>query len=259
MKPQALPHLLAGLLLSSSLFLPSIISGQENNNSGFAFKIPVTDGAAPNGSVICVKDSLFSPCDLPYSPSMYGVIDDNPAGYFEAEDELAGRFVMSSGQVLVRASDTNGRILKGDFVTASSIPGVVQKATENGFVLGTALIDQADDAQVDSLILIIINIHPEASLSSSRSNLIQIIRQGTDAPLLEPLSSLRYILAALLILISFGLGFLYFGRVAAAGVEAIGRNPLARRMIQTSIFINIGVVVMIILSGLAAAYLVLIL
>ena len=62
-----------------------------------------------------------------------------------------------------------------------------------------------------------------------------------------------------MILISFSLGFIYFGRVAKTGIEAMGRNPMAGKMIQLSVLFNIIVTVIIVLIGLAIAYLILIL
>jgi len=58
---------------------------------------------------------------------------------------------------------------------------------------------------------------------------------------------------------SFILGFVYFGRVARSGVEAIGRNPLASRIIQFNMLLHIVMSMVIVLIGLAIAYLILIL
>jgi hypothetical protein len=73
-----------------------------------------------------------------------------------------------------------------------------------------------------------------------------------------PLESLRYLLAFIIAIVSFGLGFLYFGRVIKTGVEAIGRNPLASRTIQATIFVNIVITIVIVGTGLALAALILI-
>ena len=58
---------------------------------------------------------------------------------------------------------------------------------------------------------------------------------------------------------SFVMGFVYFGRVARSGIEAIGRNPLASRIIQFNVILHILISIVIVLVGLAIAYLILIL
>ena len=100
---------------------------------------------------------------------------------------------------------------------------------------------------------------PAAGLSGPSSNLLTFIREGISVPLFEPLESLRYLLAFLIVIIAFSVGLIYFGRVAKSGVEAVGRNPLARRMIEISVILHVALTIAIILIGLAIAYLILIL
>jgi hypothetical protein len=72
------------------------------------------------------------------------------------------------------------------------------------------------------------------------------------------LASLRYLLAIIVAVMAFGLGFVYFGRVAKGGVEALGRNPLAGRAIQLSVLMNLILTVAIMVGGLVLAYIILI-
>jgi F0F1-type ATP synthase membrane subunit c/vacuolar-type H+-ATPase subunit K len=62
-----------------------------------------------------------------------------------------------------------------------------------------------------------------------------------------------------MVIISFTLGMIYFGRASRTGIEAVGRNPLAKRVIQLTIFLNIVLTIVIVMVGLAIAYLILIL
>jgi F0F1-type ATP synthase membrane subunit c/vacuolar-type H+-ATPase subunit K len=59
--------------------------------------------------------------------------------------------------------------------------------------------------------------------------------------------------------VAFTLGLVYFGRIARAGVEAMGRNPMAKRMIQLSVLLHVVLTIIIVLTGLGIAYLILIL
>ncbi len=103
-----------------------------------------------------------------------------------------------------------------------------------------------------------IDIKPAIIATSSRNNLIESLRQALLAPTLTPLASLRYLLAILIAVSAFVLGFVYFGRVARQGVESLGRNPLASRTIQLNVIINLILTVVIMAGGLILAYVILI-
>ena len=108
-------------------------------------------------------------------------------------------------------------------------------------------------------IQVVINVHPESSLTGARGNLLQFIREGISVPIFSPVESLRYLLAVAIVLISFTLGMIYFGRASRAGIEAVGRNPLAKRVIQFTVIMNIVLTIVIVIVGLAIAYLILVL
>lgn len=254
-----LPKIFIAILLAS-LLVPKSVRSQADS-SGMAISFPI-EGEAESGNIICSKPEGFVRCDRPFDPNMFGVISDKPATALEAAGTQGDttRLVLTSGLVRVKVSGINGAISEGDFITSSEIPGLGQLADRNGYVLGASLDDFEADGQDDrGEVLVALNIHPAAGLAGPRSDLINVIRQGVSAPLFEPLAAFRYILAALMILIAFSLGFIYFGRVAKTGIEAMGRNPMAARMIQLSVLINIVITIIIVLIGLAIAYLILIL
>ena len=64
-------------------------------------------------------------------------------------------------------------------------------------------------------------------------------------------------MAAAVVLASFILAFMTFGRTAAKGVEALGRNPSASRIIHLGIIFNVSIVIVIVLAGLTVAFLIL--
>ena len=255
-----LPLLLITVFLASTFF-PTLIFGQADS-SGVAVSYPINVEGVESGHIICGTTDGFTLCDSEYDPQMFGVITDNPSVALEAPgtEGDATRLVLSDGVARTKVSGSNGPIAEGDFVTTSDIPGVGQKADRSGYVLGASLDDfsgESDDVRGE--VLVALNIHPAAGLAGPRSDLLSIIRSGVTAPLFEPLAAFRYILAALMILIAFSLGFVYFGRVAKTGIEAMGRNPKASRVIQLSVLFNIVITIIIVLIGLAIAYLILIL
>lgn len=242
------------------MFLFSLdgLLAQENPLPGIAIPEKIS-GSVEDGHLICSTSGGYALCDSEYSSAIYGVVNFNPAAAFETG--AAGTFlVINDATAGVKISSINGNIKEGDYLTSSKTAGVAMKATRNGFVLGTALgVYENSDPNAVGEVNVSINIHPTISLSDARVNLIQAIKDGFATQVWGPVASLRYILAALLVITSFVLGFLFFGRVVKTGIEALGRNPLAGRMIQLTVVFNIFLTIVIVGVGIGIAYLILIL
>lgn len=218
------------------------------------------EGDSRSGDIVCSQNEKFNLCANEYDPNMFGVVNDSPSAAFEETDLTGKHLVVQDGKADVRVSSANGNIEVGDLITSSATAGVGVKAIRNGYVLGTALEAYlSDDTTAVGSIQVSLNIHPTVELSDSKTNLLQLFQQGLTAPILGPLASLRYLLAAGIVVLAFVLGFTYFGRVVKTGVEAIGRNPLAGRMIQFSVVFNIILTLVIIGAGLGIGYLILVL
>lgn len=244
------------LIILANLRLTTTVSAQDMG-VGLAKEVEITGANVFDGAVVCTAKTGFIMCDKDYSPTMYGVITASPSAVIDTEIE--GQYVLTDGMADVRVSEKSGPVVKGDFVTSSTSLGMAVKANNNGYVLGRAIEDVRQLQTGEKVVRVAIQIHPEAQLSNTRSNLISVLRDAASAPLLEPLAAFRYVLAALLIVISFTLGFVYFGRMANTGVEAIGRNPLAEGLIRRNIILHVVVTIVIVGVGLFASYLVLIL
>jgi F0F1-type ATP synthase membrane subunit c/vacuolar-type H+-ATPase subunit K len=195
-----------------------------------------------------------------YDSALFGVVTEDPALAME-DIALENRsFVVSGGEAFVKVSAINGDIAKGDFITSSEIPGVAQKADMSGQVIGVALQDySAESVDIVDDILVQLDIRAKMIESNVRVNLIEALRSGSQAPFMTPLTSLRYILAALVTAGSFVIGFSSFGKTSRGGVEALGRNPLAHKTIQRSIVFNLILTAVIMFAGLTLAYLILVL
>lgn len=248
------------LVVVTSFNMFTLNVAAQVTSSGIAQSTPMDDAQAEDGSIICTYSEGIARCSDAYDTAIYGVISDLPAVDITDSDLTGSRLVVTSGIASVRVSTQNGNINAGDFVTSSDNLGVGQKAIRNGYVVGKALEPyQSDNPDNIGRIQILVSIHPDAQLSGARGNLLQFIREGLAVPIFQPLESLRYLLAVVMVLISFTLGMIYFGRSTRAGIEAIGRNPLAKKVIQLTVFLNIVLTIVIVLVGLAIAYLILIL
>lgn len=228
-------------------------------STGVALPVEINEKSVKDGDIITVTSKGYKLSSYAYDPSVYGVVTVNPAIYLK---NTTGKNtpVISFGKALVRVSTINGAIRKNDLITSSSIPGVGEKADVNGFVLGIALENYSgSNKNAIGKIMVSIDPHYNATFIGVRTNLIENIKVVAGAPLLSPLTTLRYLLAAFITIVSFVLGFVYFGRIARTGVEALGRNPLAAKMIQLGIVLNVVLTAGIILVGVGIAYLILIL
>ena len=65
-------------------------------------------------------------------------------------------------------------------------------------------------------------------------------------------------MAGIVALVSVLAGLIFFGKVARGGIEAIGRNPLASKMIWLSVVMNVVLTTAIMLVGVAIGYLILV-
>lgn len=232
----------------------------QATDTGIAISIAISDKSAKHGSIILSTQKGYILSSIPYDPSIYGVISQNPAVFVENKEGVNTKPVITSGKVFVLVSTINGPIKTNDFITTSTIPGVGQKATSNGFVVGTAL-ESYNDTNPNKIGKILVSVNPRynGAFIGIRSNLIQGLKDARSGFSVSPLASFRYLLAAVITIAAFILGFVYFGRVARSGVEALGRNPLAARLIELGIVANLMLTVAIIGVGLGIAYLILVL
>lgn len=237
---------------------PGKLEALTTELSGIALTLTVIGDDVKSGDIICATKEGYIPCIASYDSGITGVVNDNPISAIEITGQ--GRLVNTTGTVLVNVNSAFGTITAGDYITSSSTPGVGQKAVHNGYVLGIAQEDYTDtNAENTGQILVSISIHPTIGISDSQTDLIRTLREGLLSAQISPLAALRYLTAALMVITGFVLGFIYFGRIAKAGVEAIGRNPLSSRTIQFGLVLHILLTIVIIGAGLGIGYLILIL
>ncbi len=230
----------------------------QTNLTDIGISVSVNDTNVQNGDVICLDQDGYKLCKTEYDSSMYGIVNNNPIAAIEVDNTNNKQILISRGETNVRVSSVNGNIKKGDFLTSSKTPGVAELALKTGYIIGTAIEDySASDKNAVGIIKTSLSIHPRTNVSTARQNIIEVLRSGLSGLGVDPISALRYLLASAMVLTSFAIGFIYFGRIAKSGVEAIGRNPLAGIRIQTSVIINVAILLGILATGLGVAYLIL--
>ncbi|MEX0617062.1 MAG: hypothetical protein WD231_04625 [Candidatus Woykebacteria bacterium] len=224
---------------------------QEFLGTQIATNLEVSDSEAQAGDIVSItEDDNLVRAVVAYDQNVFGVVVENPAIELNKKTDKS-KAIVSEGEALVKVSTVNGNISLGDFITASKDPGVGQKATQAGVVLGKALASYSGSGVGN--ISVQINIHYQTQLGGQNADdLWQKLVAFTSTSLQEPNNFqllLRYLFALILIIISFGLGFISAARAVRTGIVAIGRNPLAKGTIQGSMFLNLLTVLIFTAAG----------
>lgn len=244
-------------LLFLAVATPVLASGLSN---GTAIGITINGEKVQDGDIISATTEGYKRTASSYDPQVFGVVSKQPAVYLSDTSSPNDIPIISVGQARVRVSSQNGNIQKGDFITSSEVPGVGQKATDNGFVLGTADQDySSNDPKKVGMIMVTLHPHFAKLTNDLTRNVFHTFNLGFDAARQSPLGFVRYVVSGTITLLSFFFGFRFFAKASNRGVEAIGRNPLAKQAIILSVFINSMVTIAIMFFGVAIAYLILVL
>lgn len=228
-------------------------------SNGTAIGIPF-NGKVQNGDIITSDPKGYKLSNSPYDSQVFGVVSLNPAVYLKDQTAKNDIPVISQGEVIVRVTSQNGNISPGDFITSSNIPGIGEKAQDNGFVLGQATQGyQSNDPKKVGTIFVTLQPHYQQLTNNLTHTILSSFSFGLSEAVNSPLGVIRYFISGLIALLSFYFGFRFFARASNRGVEAIGRNPLARQAILASVFFNTVITIAIMFFGVAIAYLILVL
>ena len=209
------------------------------SNTGTVTNIEIDDDEAVIGDILTVTVEGIVRSSTPYDEGVFGIIVSSPV-VSTGERTANSVPVLSAGRALVNVTNAGGDIREGDFITTSENPGVGQKADDFGFVLGRALEPYSDNAEGQILVQISVVEFGRQEIGGAGGILGTIfgaLGAGfTDAgnfPLV-----LRYISAALIAAVTFVIAAVSFVRFMSRGIEAIGRNPLARGVIIAGMVVN---------------------
>lgn len=251
-------------LMGASLISPSD-SFAQFDGSDVGFLLDVADTEAKIGDILITSNQGLVRANTAYHNRLFGVIQNQPLIVFRTSD--GGKPVARSGVVSVTVTTINGTIVEGDYVTSSEIPGKGQKAHKTGYVIGVAMENfnegtatktQYENREIfEGNIKVALKIEfAEISSARSLSRLADYFNSALFRNLQNPerfAQAIRYVAAGLIILVSFGAGFATFSNAIVKGVEAVGRNPLAKNQIYVSIGLNIVFILLTTSVGIAGA------
>ncbi|OGZ43688.1 MAG: hypothetical protein A2719_01170 [Candidatus Ryanbacteria bacterium RIFCSPHIGHO2_01_FULL_45_22] len=248
---QFLTGVMSILIIVGFLSAPFVLGQQIQENVAPQFKgtigtpVHIEGANIKTGDLISLIDGRYVLSSASYDPAVAGVVANNPTLVVGNLQDKQSYVIVSSGVALVRVSTLAGPILAGDNITTSLIPGIGTKAEQFGIIIGTALEDYTNSDPEDiRSIAVNLDIGAYGLLTNLVSN---------------PRVAFRYVLAFVVAAASVIAGFVYFGKVAQTGVESLGRNPLAARLIYISVLFHLLLTVGIMLLGVLIAYIIIVL
>lgn len=252
--------ILSFFALSTQLFaLNSGVHGQ-GFGTAVATYVYIPNADVADGDIISSADDSYRLSNVEYDPVMAGVVVLNPVVSINTVGNQNTYPIVNSGDAQVNVTTQNGNIAVGDPITSSTIPGKGMKATQPGYVVGTAqqAYENSDTTAVGN-ILVTLNTKYAYPTVQTSSRFLDIFNLTAAASYQQPSLFIKYFISAIVVILSFVVGFLSFGRIAANGISALGRNPLASRVIQLGIILNVIITLAIIFAGFAIAYMIIIL
>ncbi len=229
--------------VEGSLFTNSAHAQNLPTLGGVAVNVEINDSDVRQGDIISITKDGFKRSTVEYDVLIFGVVTNAPILSVEPRTDTT-RSVLSSGETLVRVSGANGEIAEGDLITTSVQPGLGQKATRSGYVIGKALQGYSDSGEGLISVLVGPSFGPAGGGAGAGAG--ALIGIATD-----PANS-RYVLAAILgIVVAIG-GTIAFIRLISTGVTAVGRNPLAKGSIYRSMFVAAAVIAVLAIAGVVA-------
>lgn len=264
------------VFLLSLSYLSQGVYAADPTDLGFTTVYPIVDTEAVGGDIISITDDKLPTPHLglsrtPYDTNMFGVIVTNPNILMRTAD-ATGSPVLRDGQGVVNVTNLTGAISVGDFITSSQIPGKGQKAVEltAGYMLGVALssfdgnsgtpITYEGKEYKMGTIKAAIGIGPASPIKvKAAGGVLGTLKQIVTAILYNIKTSkqleryVRWILAALVAIITIYINFRTFGKNITKGIESIGRNPLAKVSIQGMIILNTIMIGLVSLGGIVLA------
>ena len=256
------------LVMILGVFLSGAAMAQDGDFSPFenyAHYVTIEGDGIDDGDLVSLVDDKYVLSSSEFDPDLFGVVNLEPAVGLKDTSGENMRPVVTNGTVEVNVSSVSGNIEVGDWVTSSDRAGVAMKASRPGIALGTAMEGYSNDnteetgkIRVAMAVRYVTALEGQELQDRSFSEVAQdLLQTGAATVINEPNTFLKYLIAALVVLSSIVLGFIVFGRSAANGITAIGRNPLARRSILLAVSFNIFMTVVFAAVGLAAAFFIL--
>lgn len=230
----------------------------------------VSDTQAASGDILSnISGQGLVRASSPYDIKTFGVIVDDPSIVLRnLNADSSERPVATQGDITVNVTDFNGQIKAGDFIASSPVSGKGMKATEGGFVLGIATSDvtagQATSFQgknyTSGQVQVTLRIGYDTPTGQAAQSIFASVANSFLKSAQDPSQFavlMRYIVAGTVAALAFAIGLFAFSRAITKGIEAMGRNPLAKKSIQASIIVQVVLTLLVTFGAIMLAFLIL--
>jgi len=230
----------------------------------------IADKDAADGDIVSVDaDGKLVRTSKDSDDKMYGVLVSEPQVVYITNNSIP---VVRTGTAYVNVTTAGGAIVVGDYISSSTLAGKGKKAADmSGYMLGIALgafDEKSGGTQVtvdgksayQGRVLVSVGIGPASPiLFKAGGGIMGTIKQLINAVIYNINTSKQFerisriILAALVALLVIYISFRTFGKNVTKGIEAIGRNPLAKASIQAMIIMNVILILVVSIGGIILA------
>lgn len=241
--------------------------------SAIARGYSTTDEGLNAGMVAALSetgDSEVERADQTSGKRVVGVVTTLDASSVTVASGSSKVLIESEGEVMAYVSDISGSVKKGDLLMLSSLRGILMKGSEtaSGTIIGVAGQDSESVSEDEvtkydyseggsnksaRIVKIKINLNKQGANGGQTLDPSALSKIG-ESITGKQVSDIR-VLAALIIfiLVMIAEGGIIYGAVTSA-ITALGRNPLARKMIRREMMRVIFVAIGVLGVGLAAVY-----
>lgn len=179
-------------------------------------------------------------------------------------------YVQNSGEARVFVSDLNGEIKNGDLLAPSPLLGILMKADEstapivgitledfdNG-TIETKTVDENNSKKEVRIAQIRINLDHKAASNQQASATDSSLERLGRAVVGKDVGEIQVITALLIFLVVLvAEGGIIYGAISSA-ITALGRNPMAKSIIQKEMIRVVAIAIVVLMIGVAAVYAVL--
>lgn len=257
-------------MVAMVLFVPAACLAQEALEpltADYAHYVRVEDENVRHGHLVSLVENEYRLSTKPYDSDLTGVVLEKPTVAINTVGHDNTYPIADTDVAQVLVSGEGGSLKAGDSITSSDKPGVAIKADRPGYIVGKVLEDyEFEDPSETKLVktmLMFAWADIEMALSDGASlpqQLMKRLSYGLNlskfAAMEEPSTVLKYAIAILVLLFSFIFGVFIFGRIATNGIRAMGRNPLAKKSIGFTVFLNVFIAIVVTVGGLVIAVLI---
>lgn len=251
-----------GLLSSAALFqtAAAIARGYNTNDTGLQTGMAVVISTESSDS------SQIERATQDASQRVVGIVTTIDDSLVTVTSSSTKVLVESEGEVEAYTTDMNGEVKKGDSLVLSPLKGILMKGTDaSATVIGVASADFssaspedytiADDSKTKTVKIakVKVNLNHQSvtsNIDKTDSSLSRIGRRVAG----KDISEIRILVALIMFfLIMVVEGSILYGGISSS-ISALGRNPLARKIIRQELFRVVSIAIGVLLIGLGAIY-----